>query len=234
VRSMKVGPALRNSRLLGYAPRDFVEASIACTRVRCYDQGEVICRVGDLIPGPCWLEQGLISYHRTGDPGDHDLLMVGWPGQIAGPSWAPDRAEWPCSITALTPAVWAMQSREGYLDIRERFGYAFPLLVEYLAQETHDHLLWQSQLWRSRVRQRLRMALYRMAKELGTREAAGTLLGFRVTASLLTAIVGANRDEISRGIRELAAAGLVVRGPHWQLLVPNPERLVAGLAAEGG
>jgi CRP-like cAMP-binding protein len=221
------------SRLVASLALETRELACAHIQMRAYEQDEVIYRIGDPIPGPCFVEQGLVAYFRRDERELRYLMGVQWPVQIAGLSLMPDR-EWPVAVMALTPLVWGSISFEVHQQIAERLPHVFPTLVGRLANQYHVETNWFSRLVSVSLRPRLRMIIHRLAQELGVPYDGGVLLDFRVTGTLLSLLARANRDEVGRALRDLLRQGLVARQPGRRLVVPNLDGLVEGVPGDDG
>jgi CRP-like cAMP-binding protein len=138
------------------------------------------------------------------------------------------------AVAALTPVIWGAATPELHDEVVRRLSHLFPRLVARLAHHQYVESVWRSRLAAVTIRPRLRLVLHRMARELGTQRDKGILLDFRVTSGMLAELVGGNRDEVGRAVRELLAEGLVERQPGRRMWVPDPTALVEGILPDEG
>jgi CRP-like cAMP-binding protein len=202
------------------------------TELRAYDQGEVMYRVGDPIPGPCFVDSGIVAFYRTDDLRSNECAEFRWP-LTACPLTFEEAREWPLAVVALTPVTWGITSFDGYQEIIRQVPHAFTGLVALLARQHYQETCWTSRLNSVRLRPRVRLILHRMTQELGEPNERGVLLDFSVTAGLISLLANANRDEVGRWLRKMTRQGILVREPRRRLLVPDPARLIDVPALRG-
>lgn len=225
MRVLETEQALKGSRLWNEIPPPVAETVRAKVHVRHYEQGEIMYRVGDPIPGAAYLESGLVARYATDEPLPHQRALVRWPGEVCTMTLSGE-TEWPVSVVALTPVIWMIAPFQVFQQmVGEHPGFA-AFLVQRLARQNYREHSWLARLASATLRPRLRLIIHRLAQELGTSQRDGTLLDFRTTHELLAAIARANRDEVGRAVRELIAHRLIVRRPNWRLLVPDLAELL--------
>jgi CRP-like cAMP-binding protein len=216
--------ALDGRLLRGVAP-EVVSEVREVLQMRQYEQGEVMYRIGDPIPGPCFVEGGLAGHYWADDWSPKTCALVRWPGEISALTISGETT-WPVCVVALTPLVWGVVSSQIFQRLQREQAQTFPRLFERLARQHYRAVCWMARLSEVRVRRRLRLVLHRLAQELGTSHEGGLLLDFRVTREVLATIAGANVEEMGRALGQMSTQGLVARRGRRRLWIPDPDRLL--------
>jgi CRP-like cAMP-binding protein len=216
---------IEDSRFLSALPRQGAGMLLASARPRTGDRRRYALRQGDLADGISWLQWGIVHIFFENADGSTLPYLTCWPHEM-GCSGLVGVAESAASCIGLTPfTYYVVPGEDARRVVREVSGMGDALL-SYLCRQLHRRAAWQGMLCSLRVPDRVRLAVARMAVELGTDEGEQHLLDVSVTTQTLRVITYVSRDDVGRVLRELEEQGIIGRIAGRKMMVPDFDRLL--------
>jgi CRP-like cAMP-binding protein len=179
---------------------------------------------GDPLPGLVWVKRGVVIFWRFDHRGHLHVFDQAWSGALSLVTIVGRGAMAPNHISAVLPTEVCVLPWDALDAVRAEC----PLDGELLRCAGREHrrrINWQALLRGLTVRPRVMRILRRIADEFGTPGEDGWLVAFPLTGGDLAQLAYANRDEVGRALRELAADGLLKRVSGRRILIPDPDRL---------
>jgi CRP/FNR family transcriptional regulator/CRP/FNR family cyclic AMP-dependent transcriptional regulator len=205
--------------------QELIPLAAAC-RPRHYRRDQIIFARGD--PGDTFhiVQSGRVRIILSSPEGKEILLAVMQPGDFFGELSLLDGLSRSATAVASTPAVTLTLSRLEFLRILEHApGLAHNIMLVLCARLRRTDILLGDSVFLD-VPTRLVRRLRELALTHGEDRTATGAQAIRVTQRELTALVGASRESVSKGLWALVRKGLI-QVDRGRIVLPHPEALDA-------
>jgi CRP-like cAMP-binding protein len=176
------------------------------------------------------LLKGSVKVTVTTEEGSEKILDILGPGEIFGELAMLDGCPRSATVTTCEPTEMASISRKDFQNFSASRPEILWRLMESLCErlrKTSGNMLEMSS---KEVPYRLLAALHHLTEKYGQVAADGTcLISLKLGAQDLAAMVGSNREIVSRLLRQYEADRLIELGKDKRIIVPDPAALARAL-----
>lgn len=198
-----------------------VEALASAAQRRRLKSGEIIFRQEAPANQMFLIKGGRVKLSKVTEKGDEITLDIRKAGDFLGENMLNEDVAFPVTATCLTDAVICGFSKDGF----EKLILAHPNIGLQVIRNLSRRIDWLTSrvgsMSHSNLEERLYRVLANVAQEHGRQGRQGLELPFPFTHEDLAFLVGAHRASITRALKGLRQAGLVVQEGRTLIVAPE-------------
>jgi CRP/FNR family transcriptional regulator, cyclic AMP receptor protein len=207
-----------------------VEQLVKIVTVKKYGADAAVFFQGEPSDSLYMLLKGSVKVTSASEEGVEKILDILGPGEIFGELAMLDGHPRSATVTTCEPTEMATISRKDF----KNFGASRPEILWKLMGSLCERIRKTSggmvEMSSKEVPYRLLAALHHLAEKYGQVAADGScLISLKFGAQDLAAMVGSNREVVSRLLHRYEADGLIELGTDKKLIIPNPAALARAL-----
>lgn len=207
-----------------------VEQLVKIVTVKKYGADAAVFFQGEPSDSLYMLLKGSVKVTSASEEGVEKILDILGPGEIFGELAMLDGHPRSATVTTCEPTEMATISRKDF----KKFGASRPEILWKLMESLCERIRKTSggmlDISSKEVPYRLLAALHQLAEKYGQVAADGScLISLKFGAQDLAAMVGSNREVVSRLLHRYEADGLIELGKGKKLIIPDPPALARAL-----
>jgi CRP/FNR family transcriptional regulator len=204
---------------------DLDDDALATLGSRCVSRqvsnGHLLFTAGEPCRGLYLVVAGSVRVYRTSDAGREQVLHVEGPGRPVAELPLFDGGPYPASAITVEPSTLLFLARSDFEALYRARPDAAQAIIRGLGRRLR-HLVQLAETLAFRdVAARLAMWLADFAEEHGRSTADGVEITLNRTQEELSIEIGTARESVSRALRELRQAGLIVPLPGDRIAIPD-------------